>query len=135
MRPLAYPLLADENIDLEVVIGIAGQGKDVRSVREEGLVGCDDLEIIRHAKRSGRVILTHDSDFGTLAIQTAEPLVGLVFLRPGDIRSAVVLSMLAAIESVAVDVEPPFIVVAACKDEMVRVRFRSLQGSGDRVLS
>lgn len=125
MKALDYLLLADENIDPEVVNGLIALGKDVRSVLDEGLGGCDDLDITRHAHRSGRVILTHDSDFGSLAIQRAEPYVGIIFLRPGDIRPAVVLGMLAAVDSMTIDIRPPFIVVAARKDEMVRIRVRS----------
>ncbi len=131
MKALDYPLLADENIDPEVVNGLVELGKNVRSVLDEGLGGCDDIEIIRHAHRSGRVILTHDSDFGALAVQAAEPYVGIIFIRPGDIRSAVVLSMLAAVESLTAEVRPPFIVVAARKGEAVRVRVRSGRFVGD----
>lgn len=105
MRPLGFPLLADENIHPDVVQALQHQGKDVRTVRGEGLVGADDVAIIRIAHAQGRVVLTHDADFGRLAVQAGEPFTGILYLRPGHISATFVLSVLAAIESVG-DVEP-----------------------------
>jgi predicted nuclease of predicted toxin-antitoxin system len=31
------------------------------------------------------VIITHDKDFGTLSIVRGEPMIGIIFLRPGHI--------------------------------------------------
>jgi predicted nuclease of predicted toxin-antitoxin system len=35
----------------------------------------------------GRVVVTQDSDFGTLVIGQHEPVIGIVYLRPGHIDS------------------------------------------------
>ena len=32
-----------------------------------------------------RIIVTHDSDFGTLAVLGGEPVLGIIYLRPGHI--------------------------------------------------
>lgn len=129
MKPLDFPLLADENVHREVVRGLASQGKDVRAVLDEGLGGRDDVEVLRHAYDQGRVVLTHDGDFGTLAYQTGEPLVGIIYLRPGHISPTFVLEMLEAIEATAADVEPPFVLVAERRDAVVRVRVRCLRSA------
>lgn len=125
MRPLDTPLLADENIHPEVIRALLQDGKDVRSVHDEGLGGCDDVEILRRAHSQGRAILTHDSDFGSLVIRTGEPFTGIIYLRPGHIQPAFVRTMLNAVESVIAEVEPPFIVVVERKESTIKVRMRS----------
>ncbi|MEW6743832.1 MAG: DUF5615 family PIN-like protein [Planctomycetota bacterium] len=124
MRPLDFPLLADENIHPEVVRALVEQGKNVRTVREEDLLGRDDLEVIRRAHVQGRLVLTHDADFGRLAVQAGEPYTGIVYLRPGHMSAAFVLGILAAVETVG-DVSVPFIVVAERRHDTVRLRLRS----------
>ena len=125
MKPLELPLLADENIHPGVIAGLRKRGHDVRSVEDEALRGADDAAILRRAHASGRVVMTHDSDFGRLAIQAGEPYTGILFLRPGHISPEFVLSALAALEASAITVTPPFIVVVERKDDQVRVRVRS----------
>ncbi|NOY91621.1 MAG: hypothetical protein GXP55_10510 [Deltaproteobacteria bacterium] len=67
MNPLEFPLLADENIHPEVVRALAALGKNVVSVLDEGLGGHSDRDVLAKAIETGRVVLTHDSDFGALA--------------------------------------------------------------------
>ena len=112
MRPLGFPLFADENIHSDVVDALVAQGKNVRTVREEDLLGSDDVEVIRRAYVQGRVVLTHDADFGKLAVQVGEPFIGIVYLRPGHISADFVLGVLAAVDTVG-DVTAPFIIDTA----------------------
>lgn len=63
-----FPLLTDENIDPDVVAGLRRLGFDVLDVVESGRAGVGDVELLRWAVSQGRVIVTHDADFGTLAI-------------------------------------------------------------------
>lgn len=125
MKPLELPLLTDENIHPDVVAGLRERGNDVRTVGDEGLIGSDDVVILRHAHAAGRVVVTHDSDFGKLAIQAGEPYIGILFLRPGHISPEFVLGALAALEGSSIAVTPPFIAVVERKDDQVRVRIRS----------
>jgi predicted nuclease of predicted toxin-antitoxin system len=125
MKPLGFPLLADENIHPDVVQALADQGKDIRSVQSEGLAGRRDVVILRHALPRGWVVLTHDSDFGTLAMRSGEPHFGIIYLRPGHIVARFVLEMLEAIESLPIELSSPFIVTAERKRGTVRVRVRS----------
>lgn len=126
MRPLGFPLLADENVHPQVIAGLRAAGCDVESVLESGLGGTDDLGVVRHAFASGRVILTHDSDFGTLAVRAAEPIVGGIHLRPGHIRPEVVLGTLDALATLQLDATAPFLLVAHRHGETLRVRLRQL---------
>jgi len=125
MNPLELPLLTDENIHPDVVQGLRAQGKDVRTVVDEGLGGSDDLTVLRRAYSMRRVVVTHDSDFGKLAIHVDEPYTGIVFLRPGHIYPSFVLEALATLEASSITVTPPFIVVVERKEDQIRVRVRS----------
>jgi predicted nuclease of predicted toxin-antitoxin system len=125
MKPLAFPLLMDENIHPDVVATLRAQGKDVRTVADEGLLGSDDLSLLQRAHSAARVVMTHDTDFGRLAILADEPFTGILFLRPGHISPKFVLDALAALESATIEVKPPFIVVVERREGQVRVRVRS----------
>jgi predicted nuclease of predicted toxin-antitoxin system len=124
MRPLDFPLLADENIHPGVVRALAAQGKDVRSVSTEGLMGKPDAEVLRYAYAQGRVILTHDSDFGTIVYRSRQPFTGIIYVRPGHISAAFVLETIAALGASTVEVTTPFLVVAERRNDSVRVKYR-----------
>jgi predicted nuclease of predicted toxin-antitoxin system len=83
VTPLGYPLLADENIQPEVVSWLRQSRLDVRTVFDEGLASQSDQDILRHEYSGARVMLTHDSDFGPLAIHRGQPFVGIIYVRPG----------------------------------------------------
>jgi predicted nuclease of predicted toxin-antitoxin system len=126
MRPFDLALFADENIPPDLIGRLRDQGKDVRSVHDEGLVGATDVAILEHARRQRRVVVTHDSDFGRLAIHAGEPYVGIVYLRPGHISADFTWNTILAIQSTVESVEPPFIVVAEQRGAVVRIRVRSV---------
>jgi len=125
VNPLTFPLLTDENVHPEVARALAANGKNVTSARDEGLEGKSDLEVLRKAHSTGRVVLTHDGDFGTLVIRDREPFTGIIYLRPGHIQPSFVLDMLRSIETSAPDVTPSFLLVAERRGSRVRIRLRS----------
>lgn len=127
MKPLGFPLLADENIQRDVILELIEQGKDICSIYDEDLTGASDLEVLRRAHSLGRVLLTHDSDFGALAIQAGEPVIGIIYIRPGHIEPSFVLETISAIEARDFDVQPPFIVVAERRQDIVRIRIRPVE--------
>ncbi len=126
MNPLAFPILADENISNDVVRFLRKKGGDVQSVLEQGLIGQSDQIVLHRAYQSGRVVLTHDSDFGSLAIAQNQSFVGIVYLRPGHIRGEITTQTLEFIAQQQLTVQPPFIVVAARTKQTIRVRVRQL---------
>ena len=85
MRLAQFKLLTDENVNRVVVTLLRQRGFDVLDVAEEGLLGASDVELLRRAVSEDRVVVTHDRDFGTLAILRGEPVVGIVYVRPGHI--------------------------------------------------
>ena len=72
MKALDYPLLADENVHPDVISFLREAGLDVESVSEQGRFGIPDTEVLQQATESDRAVLTHDSDFGGLALMGAK---------------------------------------------------------------
>lgn len=125
MKALDYPLLADENIHPDVIAFLRRAGLDVESVADEGLFGLPDAHVLLQATESGRVVLTHDSDFGGMAVFGAK-FVGIVYLRPGHIHSEFTVKTLEAIRDNAPEIRPPFILVAERTGDIVKIRVRQL---------
>ncbi|MBN2388820.1 MAG: DUF5615 family PIN-like protein [Anaerolineales bacterium] len=126
MNALDFPLLADENIHPGVVAFLREQGCDVFSLAEQGRFGLPDADVLHIAREAGRVVLTHDSDFGGLVVLNLQPFTGIVYLRPGHIRADFTIQTLETIRGGAADVAPPFILVAERAGENVKIRVRQL---------
>jgi predicted nuclease of predicted toxin-antitoxin system len=105
------PLLADANISVEVVVFLRTHGVDVVSVAEEGWTGRIDDEILAASVRMRRFVLTHDADFGRLAIAEGKPYHGILHLRPGDDPPEAVIAGLGALVVREVDWRTPMIAV------------------------
>jgi predicted nuclease of predicted toxin-antitoxin system len=125
MHPLDYPILADENIHPQVVESLRRDGTEITSIAEQGLFGSSDSSILEKAAKAGQVVMTHDSDFGTLALMDAN-FIGILYLRPGHIRPEFTLETLKALRQKEINIQPPFIVVAERNRDKVKVRLRQL---------
>ncbi len=125
MKALDFPLLADENVHPDVISFLREIKIDVESIAEKGIFGISDDGVLKLAVDAGRVVLTHDSDFGGLALMGAK-FVGIVYLRPGHIRADFTIKTLEAIRDNAPDVTPPFILVAERTGDTVRIRVRQM---------
>jgi predicted nuclease of predicted toxin-antitoxin system len=121
-----FAWLADENIHPDVIAELKAQGCDVIHVRSCNLAGADDLALLQLAYSQNRVVLTHDSDFGTLSIARLEPLVGIVFLRPGHINPQFTCQTLQVLFHQELQLTPPFVVVAKRTGDEVVIRVRNL---------
>jgi predicted nuclease of predicted toxin-antitoxin system len=125
MKPLEYGLLADENIAPAVVAGLRARRYDVHTASEEQLIGRPDRAVLERAVSEYRVVMTHDLGFGRTAIQAGMPFVGIIYIRPGHISAAFVLTIVDALRESTLDVHPPFVIVAERRDAAVRVRVRT----------
>jgi len=73
--------MIDENVSGTVIRLLREQGHDVLSVKES-LRGGGDPHILARAQAEGRVLVTHDKDFGELAFRRGLPSSsGIVLLR------------------------------------------------------
>ena len=89
MKLLEFPILTDENVDADVVAWLRQAGFDVLDVSEQRLFGEADSKLLQLAVASGRIVVTHDADFGTLAVLQGEPIVGLGLSATRSFRSCV----------------------------------------------
>ena len=123
MNALDFPLLADENVHPEVIDFLRKAGLDIASVSEQGQYGLPDSQVLQKATEAGRVVLTHDSDFGGLALMGAE-FIGIIYIRPGHIRTEFTTKTIEAVRDNAPEVTPPFILVAERTGDTVKIRVR-----------
>ena len=125
MKPLDFPLLLDENVAPDVVEGLRERSFNLRTLSDEHLIGRPDVEVLGRATELARVVVTHDLGFGRAAVADNSPFLGIIYLRPGHISAAFVLAVVDALHASALDVEPPFVVVAERQQTTVRVRTRT----------
>jgi predicted nuclease of predicted toxin-antitoxin system len=124
MNAFDFRLLVDENIAPELVLALRDLGTVVCTVHEWGLVGASDAAILDRATREHYVVLTHDSDFGLLAVRQQVPFVGIIYLRRGHANVAFSLESLATRRDAALDLEPPFLLVVERRNDRVLIRLR-----------
>ena len=118
-------ILADENVSPKVVAFLRDQGIDVVDTKERGWQGKSDDELLEMAYQENRWVLTHDSDFGSLAIHEGKPYWGVVFLKPRDLQPRNVIRVCTQLLQHDVDVSQLTLVVV----EEARIRIRQ---TGDR---
>jgi predicted nuclease of predicted toxin-antitoxin system len=121
MKLKSIQILTDENISPKVVKSLRDQGLDVLDIKEEGWYGKEDQEILDIAFREKRFILSHDSDFGTLAINEGKRFFGILYLRLNDLKPENVVRVCTKLFGQDVDIFPGAIVVI----EETRIRMRS----------
>ena len=124
MKLINYAFLTDENINPIIVESLRQRGCDVFDVNEQRLSGNTDAFLLNLATNQNRVVLTHDSDFGTLVIADGKPFIGIVYLKPGHILPQFTLQSLDAIFKEVDLIENPFIIVAKHNGMTTRVRVR-----------
>jgi predicted nuclease of predicted toxin-antitoxin system len=121
-----FRVLADENVHPAVLAALRGLGFDAISSAAVGLMGADDRAVLRYAFSQQRLVLTHDADFGKLAVADREPLIGIVYLRPGHIDPAFTMAGLRTLLAKELEIVPPFIVVVRRTKDRVQIRLRHL---------
>jgi len=98
----------------------------VLDVKECGWIGRTDRELLQSSTNEQRVIVTHDADFGRLAIAGGEPVVGIVFLRPGHLDVGFSWATLEFLYRNSGELEPPFLLVGERSGTRVKMRLRKL---------
>ena len=116
--------LVDNPLSQRVAEGLATHGHETEHVAAIGLRDAEDAQIAEYAKAVEAVVITADSDFGTLASLTHETSPSVLLLRgriPSD-PSAQVRLIVANLPNVADALETGAIVII----EPGRVRVRML---------
>jgi predicted nuclease of predicted toxin-antitoxin system len=78
---MTLSFLADENISPESADHLETLGYPCRALCRSGPRQLSDREIVALAKREGRIILTHDLDFGQIYYLSERGQVGVLVLR------------------------------------------------------
>lgn len=120
-----YRFLTDENIDPNLVNFLRSEMLDVFDVKENNLVGSKDTFLLDLAYKANRVLVTCDSDFGTLIYKQHHPFLGLIYLRPGHFDYRVHVQSLQAILKISFVLEEPFIIIADWSDSGVKIRIKN----------
>lgn len=115
-------LLTDENISPQIVLFLRQSGVDVLDVKEQQWHGKADDALLAVAHQQQRFVLTHDSDFGTLAINQGQSCYGILYLRLKNVKPIHVISVCTELIRRSLDIVPSTIWVI----EETRVRIRHL---------
>jgi predicted nuclease of predicted toxin-antitoxin system len=80
--------LADMGLARNTVAFLRARGHDAIHLRDEGLQRLGDDKIVEKALDEGRVILTHDLDFGRIVALSRGHLPSVITFRLADMRPA-----------------------------------------------
>jgi predicted nuclease of predicted toxin-antitoxin system len=76
--------LVDANLSPRVAARLRSSGHDAVHVADEGLLTADDMPIMAHASRTGRIILSADADFAMLLAVGRRREPSFILLRSAD---------------------------------------------------
>ncbi len=74
-------LLIDESLQRDLAGVLTGHGHDAVHVVDAGLQGAPDVEVLSKARADDRVVVTADTDFGTLLALSGASRPSVVLLR------------------------------------------------------
>lgn len=91
-------ILADENIESEIVTSLRSHGYSVTHVKET-LPGAEDPSVRQAAFESDTILLTNDKDFGELVYRNGLHSNGVILLRLGKFRANEKFDLLSSVIS------------------------------------
>jgi predicted nuclease of predicted toxin-antitoxin system len=122
-----FRLLADENIEPQVVAFLRSQKFDVTYIPEMGWQGRQDIDILAEATTQNRVVVTQDDDFGKIIFTTSTPFIGIIYLRPGHFfPERTIISLQSLLTHNELDYSVPFILVVEDKMTYIKIRLRNI---------
>ena len=120
MKISSLKFLTDENISPRIVTFLRKKGIDVVDVKEKGWHGNEDKYLMEIANKGKRFILTHDTDFGTLAINEGVPCYGIIYMRLRNLKVSNVINILEKLLMVDKDIPEGSVIVV--EDTRLRIR-------------
>lgn len=114
--------LLDNNLSPKLAVALSRAGHDALHVRDIGLAGASDETIIGRARADERVLISADSDFGTLLARSNASQPSFLLLRRANGRRALdqAAVILDNLEVLAEDLAAGAVVVLG--DATVRIR-------------
>lgn len=115
--------LLDENLPPSLCPLLIELGYQARHIVDVNLFNTDDLDILLFAEKSGEIIITHDTDFGTLLALHQKERPSVILFRFEQVNKAVFFDLLKNnLSAIQNDLEHGAIVVIA----EVGIRIRKL---------
>ncbi|MBL8825249.1 MAG: DUF5615 family PIN-like protein [Planctomycetia bacterium] len=115
--------LTDQNVHQDVTDWLRAQNLSVTTAEQTGLSQSIDEAVLQYAFNHQLVVITHDADFGSLAVKNGQDHAGIIYLRPGHILPHFTISSLKTLFDSNIELHVPFIVVVKHADTIqIRVR-------------
>lgn len=112
--------LTDENVSPKVLAFLRDEGFAVIDVKEKDWQGKEDAFLLAQSLSEQYFIITHDGDFGMLAVNGAEPFFGIIYLRLKNLKFANIIRVLKDLLNLDLDVEIGTLIVVG--EKKVRIR-------------
>lgn len=122
--------LVDNPLSPVVARGLRTLGHDALHVRDIGLASESDTVILRRARLEGRIVVSADTDFGTILARTRGKHPSVVLFRHGTERRPEV--QVRILGEVLPGIEDALAAGAVVALEPTRVRVRRLPIGGNR---
>ena len=120
MKFRSLKMLADENVSPRVVSFLREKGINVTDAKERKWHGREDEYLLEMAYSESRFIFTHDSDFGTLAINEGKDCYGIIYMRLWNAKVPNVIRVLESLLSLETEFQKGSLIVA--DDSRIRIR-------------
>lgn len=115
--------LLDENLPPSLALKLKALGYNARHVAEIGYINTDDYKILLLAEQSGEIILTHDTDYGTLLALHKMSTPSVILFRLEQLNTQILYDLLEAnLDNLKEDLIAGAIIVI----EEVGIRIRKL---------
>lgn len=115
--------LTDQNVHQDVTDWLRARNLSVTTAEQTGLSQSIDEAVLQYAFNHQLVVITHDADFGSLAVNNGQDHAGIIYLRPGHILPHFTISSLKTLFDSNIELHVPFIVVVKHADTIqIRVR-------------
>lgn len=113
--------LIDENLSRQLPALLSSSGHDVEHVAELGLEAASDAEVLEAARRQDRILVSADTDFGTLLAESRADGPSILIRRTANRRASHLATLIEAnLGDLAEDLEEGC--VAVFDADRIRVR-------------